>query len=732
MITSVVTWKSRPRWLLTAVVVLMLGIGFAGLVTAPPAAAQTTVTTEAALRAAFADPAETEIVLGADIEVTSCPDEAAAGLVGSGEIDRRLIGRGHSIFHYCTGLPIIHVGSGDGSLTVEDTLLHGGEQYTVTVDGSGEPVPSPGGGAIHSLADVTVIGSTFFYNLSWFEGHPGNLGGAIYSSRNVTVIDSTFTDNQAGDGGAIYAEGSISATNSTFERSMATRRGGALSAGGDVSLVHSTFLRNGAYEEGTDVDIRPGGTLEAFGTVLDGGSGAPSCSAGVTTVSSGYNYPAGGCPGLDHPTDLPATPDPVLGPLEDNGGPARTAHPKPGSPLIDAIPEKDCRANVATDQRGISRPQGPGCDVGAVEVEVDNKPPVAADQQLSSDQDTPLTVTLSATDPDGNDLVFAIDAEPQHGTLSGAGEVVTYTPTADYVGEDSFTFTVTDEHGDVDTGTISITVNPVDGNTPPVAEDIEVDAEEARPVEVLIRATDPDGDELTYTVTGGPDHGVVTGTGPRFGYTAEAGFSGTDAFAVEVCDPDGGCDAANVTVEVAAFAPPSAPPIKAGTLTVDPATAWVGDVVAVGGRGFEPGETVFLVLYSEPSDPIAVAADDEGGLTATITVPDGTVLGDHTVVAFGSNQTLAGGLVVIADDDGGSDSDDGTDADDQADPDDQAESDDQAGSGAGTDSEGGGELPNTGTTTEPLLGVAAFLLLAAGTGILTARRRPRRSAASLQ
>jgi hypothetical protein len=73
-------------------------------------------------------------------------------------------------------------------------------------------------------------------------------------------------------------------------------------------------------------------------------------------------------------TDKQNAGDPKLGPLANNGGPTQTRLPQTGSPLIDAIPTGSCQADgasgITADQRGVSRPQGPGCDIGAVEVEV--------------------------------------------------------------------------------------------------------------------------------------------------------------------------------------------------------------------------------------------------------------------------------------------------------------------------------------------------------------------------
>ena len=96
-------------------------------------------------------------------------------------------------------------------------------------------------------------------------------------------------------------------------------------------------------------------------------SGATECGTGATT-SLGYNVVDDASCALTGPHDTVTTADPLLGPLTDNGGPTPTRLPAAGSPLVDAIPTTVTNLCNGTDQRGISRPQGPGCDIGSVEV----------------------------------------------------------------------------------------------------------------------------------------------------------------------------------------------------------------------------------------------------------------------------------------------------------------------------------------------------------------------------
>jgi murein DD-endopeptidase MepM/ murein hydrolase activator NlpD len=87
-----------------------------------------------------------------------------------------------------------------------------------------------------------------------------------------------------------------------------------------------------------------------------------------------------------------------------------------------------------------------------------NTPPVADDQSLTTPKNTPLDITLTGSDGDGDPLSFAVTAGPSQGTLTGSGDQRTYTPDTDYTGQDAFTFEVSDPDGASDTATVSINV----------------------------------------------------------------------------------------------------------------------------------------------------------------------------------------------------------------------------------------------------------------------------------
>ena len=94
-------------------------------------------------------------------------------------------------------------------------------------------------------------------------------------------------------------------------------------------------------------------------------------------------------------------------------------------------------------------------------ITINNVAPVAQDQSVTTNQDTPVTITLAATDAGNDPLTYSIVTPPAHGTLSGTGANHIYTPTAGYSGGDSFTFTANDGLADSNIATVSITVTAV-------------------------------------------------------------------------------------------------------------------------------------------------------------------------------------------------------------------------------------------------------------------------------
>lgn len=231
------------------------------------------------------------------------------------------------------------------------------------------------GGAISSSGTVTLESTTFIDNES-------NGGGAIdFAGSTLDATGCTFTGNSSaggnvytGMGGAVRAGGSFSAlefTNCTFAGNTAEQRGGALSLeyGVSASLSFVTMAGNTATTIDSGIYLADAATtVDITHTIItdicaDDGSG-------VSLTTQGYNLDAGNTCGFNVGLDLINT-NPLLGPLQANGGPTATMALPMNSPAVDAG-DVSC-GTVTTDQRGLPRPfDGDGsttaeCDIGAYE-----------------------------------------------------------------------------------------------------------------------------------------------------------------------------------------------------------------------------------------------------------------------------------------------------------------------------------------------------------------------------
>ncbi|HUM49610.1 MAG TPA: Ig-like domain-containing protein [Anaerolineaceae bacterium] len=187
-----------------------------------------------------------------------------------------------------------------------------------------------------------------------------------------------------------------------------------------------------------------------------------------------------------------------------------------------------------------------------------NDAPVADDQTLETLEDTPLSITLTGYDQDGDTLTFAVIAQPMHGILTGIAPILTYTPAANYNGPDSFTFNAADGQLVSNVATVSITVIPV--NDAPILSPIgNKSVNELVLLTFTASATDIDlpAQTLTFSLTDAPTGAAIDPSTGVFTWTpTEAQGPGTYTF--DVCVSDGVatvCETITVTVNEVNVAP---------------------------------------------------------------------------------------------------------------------------------------------------------------------------------
>jgi hypothetical protein len=245
-----------------------------------------------------------------------------------------------------------------------------------------------GGGIFDAVGTLHVVDSMVFSN------YADESGGGLYALLNTTQITgTTFSGNAAADlptggthdnhGGAMYLySGATHAVNSTISGNRADESGGGVFGNGATLSLSFTTIANNVADDDSDGQGDGGGIFEGVenprivNTVLSGnvdkGGEANNCGGpGVKTYGGNIIHGRGCTIAENHGTNWSS--DPLLGPLADNGGPTDTHALSAGSPAIDRV-TNDCRTYQALvlveDQRGVVRPIGAACDIGAYEAAI--------------------------------------------------------------------------------------------------------------------------------------------------------------------------------------------------------------------------------------------------------------------------------------------------------------------------------------------------------------------------
>jgi hypothetical protein len=270
-------------------------------------------------------------------------------------------------------------GSGDGgaiyhcngTLTLQDVVLEGNSVRGGYISGYG--------GSIYNCpgSTLTIVNSTIRNNTA-------EVGGAICNGGLLTIISSTFNDNTARlarGGGAIFNYGVLHVANSTFSGNTAqTGIGGAIHNGFLVGLTGGAQIDNSTISGNTAAvgQSQGGGIFNRFGQPMYVqndiiANNSPQNCAGAKLATEGFNLSSDKSCDLDGAGDLNGV-DPILGPLQNNGGPTWTMALHSGSPAIDGGNRSGCRDWLGhllrNDQRGMPRPdprEPRGCDIGAYE-----------------------------------------------------------------------------------------------------------------------------------------------------------------------------------------------------------------------------------------------------------------------------------------------------------------------------------------------------------------------------
>ena len=264
---------------------------------------------------------------------------------------------------------------------------------SVTINGAGADVLAVDGHATSSvfqidsgktvtISDLTIRngegnfgggilnggGATLTISNSTLSGNIGGFGGGIFNTGTLAIVNCTVSGNAASEGAGIYNGATSTITNSTLSGNAAPGAGGGCVNLGTLQIANSTLSDNSSGLGGGVFNI---GTLQIGNTILNtGDSGANISNSGGTVTSLGYNLSSDDGGGfLTGPGDQINT-DPMLGPLQDNGGPTFTHALLPASPAIDTG-DPNFTPPPFFDQRGpgFDRVVNGRIDIGSFEVQ---------------------------------------------------------------------------------------------------------------------------------------------------------------------------------------------------------------------------------------------------------------------------------------------------------------------------------------------------------------------------
>ncbi len=498
----------------------------------------------------------------------------------------------------------IYNGTYAGLVTVSDCVFRGNE--------------SSEGGAIYSVGYIKLTRCTFSGNRA------RKVGGAVYiGNGSAEIADSTFGSNSAATGGgAIFSGGSMQLTNSTISGNAVTDGNSPYSVAGGGLLISTdpTFGRANTVASCTITDNHApavrgetkgsgvalfGGKISFRNTIIAGNVASDiwrtysTNNQGLTIDSTGHNLV-----GTLNNTDDVFTQsgdkvglDPLLGALQDNGGPTRTHLPLSGSPAIDAGDSA-----LGRDQRGVPRPQGGASDIGATESQIN-----AIRLSLSISPLAPLTneivtVVPNGVSPDGSALSYSY-VWKRNQTVIADENLASFDLSKPRNGNKrdviSVEVTATDGAGNRAIETISVTV----ADSAPVAFSGAVSAPADVETEFELGGADADKDFLFYDIVEGPLHGTAEirydGIAGKFKliYRSQPRYGGADSIKFVARDyQDHTSNIATLSINVLYTAPNRAPVLNDVSFTTTQGNALAKQLVGTDADGD-------TLTYSRISDP---------------------------------------------------------------------------------------------------------------------------------
>ena len=301
------------------------------------------------------------------------------------------------------------------------------------------------------------------------------------------------------------------------------------------------------------------GTTTVTYTISDGNGG--TSTATVTLTVAAVNDPPVANPSTASTNeDTPVTLTPLTNDTDADGNPLTVTAVSAQNGTVTIDPDGTVRYVPNPNFNGtdtvtytISDGQG-GTATSTVTVTVNpvNDVPVAGNDNATTPEDSPVTISVLAndTDADGNPLTITAAASPNGTVVINPDGTITFTPNPNFNGPTTITYTISDGQGGTAIATVAVNVTPL--NDPPVAQPDSATTPEDTPVTIapLTNDSDVDGNPLAITAATSPNGTVVINPNGTITFTPDPNFNGPTVITYTVSDGQGGTTTATITVNV--------------------------------------------------------------------------------------------------------------------------------------------------------------------------------------
>jgi CshA-type fibril repeat protein/VCBS repeat-containing protein len=422
---------------------------------------------------------------------------------------------------------------------------------------------------------------------------------------------------------------------------------------GDTPTATAASATNGSVSINPDgtVQYTPNADFNGIDTItysIDDGNGGVSSATVTVTVSAQNDAPVANNETGTTDEDTPVTLDVLANDTDVDGDSLSVDTATAGNGTVVINPDGTLTYTPEANFNGVDTitytiTDGNGGTTTAtatITVNAVNDSPVANDDTAVVPEDGSLVLNVLAndSDPDGDALTVTSASATNGSVIINPNGSLQYSPTADFNGIDTITYTIDDGNGGTSTATVTVTVNPQ--NDGPVANDDAGTTNEDTPLVIDLTAndTDIDGDTLTVDSATAANGSVAINPDGTVTYTPNSNFNGVDTITYTITDGDGGSSSATATITVNAVndnpntTDDSATVAEDSSVTIDVLandTDVEGDPLTVTGATATNGSVTInpdgtLNYTPNPNfngvDTISYTVDDGNGGTTTATV----------------------------------------------------------------------------------------------------------------